>query len=98
MLDFEVDFINSVQFSNQTGYKSFRGQRLDSADLSEIFLGLKENELLNYTHVLTGYVGNEAFLNKLADIIDELRAKNPNLIYCNRMFFILFSFVVNLNL
>jgi len=81
LLDFEVDNINSVQFSNQTGYASFRGQRLDSSDLSELYLGLKENDLINYTHVLTGYVGNEAFLNKLADIIQELRLKNPNLIY-----------------
>ncbi len=54
-MDFEVDFINSVQFSNQTGYKSFRGQRLDSNDLAELYLGLKENDLLNYTHLLTGY-------------------------------------------
>ena len=54
LLDFEVDFINSVQFSNQTGYKSFRGQRLNSEDLSELFLGLKENDLLKYTHILTG--------------------------------------------
>lgn len=81
LLDFEVDNVNSVQFSNQTGYKSFRGQRLNSDDLSDLFLGLKENELLNYTHVLTGYVGNEAFLNKLADIIEELKQKNPNIVY-----------------
>lgn len=81
LLGFEVDNINSVQFSNQTGYKSFRGQRLDSEDLSDLYLGLKENELLNYSHVLTGYVGNEAFLNKLADIIAELKQKNPNIVY-----------------
>lgn len=81
LLDFEVDYINSVQFSNQTGYKYFRGQRLNSDDLSELYLGLKENGLLSYTHVLTGYVGNEAFLNKLVDIVEELRTKNPNLIY-----------------
>ena len=82
LLDFEVDFINSVQFSNQTGYKSFRGQRLNSDDLDELFLGLKENNLVNYTHLLTGYVGNEAFLNKLADLIEEMKGINPNLIYC----------------
>lgn len=81
LLDFEVDNINSVQFSNQTGYKSFRGQRVNAADLSELFLGLKENELLNYTHILTGYVGNVEFLNKLADIIEELKNKNPDIVY-----------------
>jgi pyridoxal/pyridoxine/pyridoxamine kinase len=29
-----------------------------------------------------GYVGDITFLNKLADIIDELKTKNPSLIYC----------------
>jgi pyridoxine kinase len=92
LLDFEVDFINSVQFSNQTGYKSFRGQRLDSNDLSELFLGLKENNLVNYTHLLTGYVGNEAFLHKLADLIEELKEVNPALIYCIHTAFLFFHF------
>jgi pyridoxine kinase len=46
-----------------------------------LYTGLKENHLLDYTHLLTGYVGNETFLNKLADIITELKEKNPNIIY-----------------
>lgn len=46
-----------------------------------MYTGLKENHLLDYTHLLTGYVGNETFLNKLADIITELKEKNPNIIY-----------------
>ena len=60
---------------------------MNSVDLSELFLGLKENELISYTHVLTGYVGNEAFLNKLADIIEELKQKNPDIVYCKCVLF-----------
>jgi pyridoxine kinase len=56
LLGFDVDFINSVQFSNQTGYKSFRGQRLDSKDLTDLYLGLKDNDLIDYTHILTGFI------------------------------------------
>ena len=38
-----------------TGYKSFKGQVLDSTDLSDIIGGLRENGLLvNYSHILTG--------------------------------------------
>ena len=103
LLGFEVDFVNSVQFSNHTQYEHFKGQRLNSDELSELFEGLRLNSLLDYTHLLTGkssnlieynnkiqascfaqikgYVGNVTFLNKLADLIEELKKKNPNLIY-----------------
>lgn len=32
-MGFEVDFINSVQLSNHTGYKTFYGQTLNENDL-----------------------------------------------------------------
>ena len=54
LLGFEVDFINSVQFSNHTQYKCFKGQRLNSNELDELFDGLRQNELIDYTHLLTG--------------------------------------------
>lgn len=81
LLGFEVDFINSVQFSNHTQYKCFKGQRLNSTELDELYTGLKQNNLLEYSHLLTGYVGNATFLNKLADIVEELKTKNPKLVY-----------------
>lgn len=36
-LGFEVDFINSVQFSNHTGYGQWRGQILADTDLGITF-------------------------------------------------------------
>lgn len=79
---FEVDAINSVQFSNHTGYKCFKGQVLDEAQLSEVFDGLQQNNLQNkYTHLLTGYIGNETFLRRVGSILKELRHANPNLVY-----------------
>ena len=35
LLGFEVDVINSVQLSNHTGYKVFKGQVLNDNDLSK---------------------------------------------------------------
>lgn len=35
VLGFEVDTINSVQFSNHTGYKHFKGQVLDDTQLGK---------------------------------------------------------------
>jgi len=46
--------VNSVQFSNHTGYPTKRGAALDGPGLWELVEGLQENGLLNYTHLLTG--------------------------------------------
>lgn len=47
-----------------------------------IFDGLQENELLGqYSHLLTGYIGNPLFLRQVGVILKEIRKANPNLIY-----------------
>lgn len=81
LLGFEVDAINSVQLSNHTGYKVFKGQVLNDKDLEELINGLVQNNLDNYTHLLTGYVGSPSFLKKIAEVVRILKHKNPNLIY-----------------
>lgn len=83
VLGFEVDNINSVQFSNHTGYKNgFKGQVLNETELAEVFSGLVANDLhRQYTHLLTGYVGNPTFLREIATILKTLRSINPALIY-----------------
>uniref|UniRef100_A0A0N5BWN1 Pyridoxal kinase n=1 Tax=Strongyloides papillosus TaxID=174720 RepID=A0A0N5BWN1_STREA len=78
---FEVDVINSVQFSNHTGYEHVRGQRLASSDLKDIFEGLKLNDLINYSHIVTGYVGKVDFLKEIKEIVLECKKINPDLIY-----------------
>eukprot|EP00960_Hanusia_phi_P054499 762679-Hanusia_phi.AAC.6 len=68
-LGIEVDFVNSVQFSNHTGYPTWTGsftsfdaqccnlqsgKALDGDDLGELIRGLRSNDLLKHTHLLTG--------------------------------------------
>jgi pyridoxine kinase len=56
LLNIEVDFINSVQFSNHTGYKQWRGTVMTGEQLWELVEGLEMNELAgSYTHLLTGH-------------------------------------------
>lgn len=82
LLNFDVDAINSVQLCNHTGYKTIKGQVLSEVDLAELFDGLVANDLhLSYTHLLTGYVGNDKFLREISRIIKQLRQSNPNVIY-----------------
>lgn len=82
LLNFDVDAINSVQLSNHTGYKTIKGQILSEFDLADLFDGLTANNLHStYSHLLTGYVGNDKFLREISRIIKELREANPELIY-----------------
>lgn len=55
LLGIEVDAINTVQFSNHTGYPSFRGKVLSAQELWDLIEGMEANGLLShYTHLLTG--------------------------------------------
>ncbi|XP_046328139.1 pyridoxal kinase-like isoform X1 [Haliotis rufescens] len=78
---FDVSTINSVQFSNHTGYGKFKGQVLDDQDVTDLYEGLKLNNLVQFSHILTGYIGSKSFLEKVKEIIQELRSHNPSLIY-----------------
>ncbi|CAJ0559723.1 unnamed protein product, partial [Mesorhabditis spiculigera] len=87
---FDVDFINSVQFSNHAGtveyltptrYSTVLGQKLDDVDLAKLYEGLSTNRINNYTHILTGYCGNVKFLEKITDIVKDLKSKNPDVFY-----------------
>lgn len=81
ILGFEVDFINSVQFSNHTGYPLWKGPVLSCSEIEEIYDTLKANDAITYDYVLTGYCYDKAMLQKLVHIIKELKQRNPKLIY-----------------
>lgn len=77
-----MDAINSVQFCCHTGHKVWQGQVLESNDLDILYSGLKANGLTNnYSHILTGYVGSLSFLEKVRDVVKEIKADNPGALY-----------------
>ncbi|KAM4700067.1 pyridoxal kinase [Discoglossus pictus] len=81
VLGFEVDSVNSVQFSNHTGYTHWKGQVLNAEELQELYEGLKLNRVTRYDYVLTGYTRDASFLARVVDIIQELKRQNPQLVY-----------------
>lgn len=82
LLGIEVDALNSVQFSNHTGYPHFTGQRLQGHELLELFNGLQLNNFLpSYTHLLTGYIGSASFLEAVLQVHVRMKAANPKLLY-----------------
>lgn len=79
---FDVDPILSVQFSNHTGYGSWKGEVMTGDQLWSLVEGLETNGLLEgYTHLLTGYIGSASMLRTVARLVRKLRAHNPNLVY-----------------
>eukprot|EP00743_Colponemidia_sp_Colp-15_P005547 GILK01005967.1.p1 GENE.GILK01005967.1~~GILK01005967.1.p1 ORF type:complete len:306 (-),score=45.66 GILK01005967.1:205-1089(-) len=81
LLGIEVDFINSVQFSNHTGYGRWKGQTLNGDELWNLIEGLESNDLIHYTHLLTGYIGSASFLQTIVRTVQKLKEKNPDLVY-----------------
>jgi pyridoxine kinase len=57
LLGFEVDNINSVQFSNHTGYPTLKGTVLDGKELEALAEALDANGLMVHDYFLTGYIG-----------------------------------------
>ncbi|VDM82442.1 unnamed protein product [Strongylus vulgaris] len=70
----DVFTIHKRTFSNisRLGYKHVKGQKLTEVELTELFEGLKLNELDEYTHILTGLTDNRSslfFLNFQASLL-----------------------------
>mmetsp|Transcript_9878 Transcript_9878/g.11289 ORF Transcript_9878/g.11289 Transcript_9878/m.11289 type:complete len:337 (+) Transcript_9878:203-1213(+) len=83
LLGFEVDPINSVQFSNHTGYRNgFKGEVLSGTQLDDLISGLEANNLLmRYSYVLTGYIGSASFLRCVLKLVQKLKQRKPEFRY-----------------
>lgn len=69
-LGFEVIPINTVQFSNHTGYGDWTGQVFEAAHIVDLFDGLERRGVFqNIDAVLTGYLGAPALGDAVLDMI-----------------------------
>lgn len=82
-LGHEVWAVNTVEFSNHTGYKAWRGKLLGAALVDEIVLGLEERGVLsNCQAVLSGYLGDASVGRAILNAVRRVRAASPEAIYC----------------
>lgn len=70
----DVDVLNTVQFSNHPAYGQFKGQRYDADALRDVYEGLKDIGAA-YDAVLTGYIPSDEALSVVSEICEELCAK-----------------------
>lgn len=79
----EVWAVNTVQFSNHTGYGAWTGQVFDAAIIGELLRGISERGALpGCRAVLSGYMGSAATIRQVAQAVATVRAASPGALYC----------------
>jgi pyridoxine kinase len=82
-LGHEVWAVNTVEFSNHTGYGAWTGRAAPAEQVSEIVHGIEALGVLRTCDaLLTGYVGDAALADVVLDTARRVRAANPKAIWC----------------
>lgn len=78
-LGWNVDTINTVNFSNHTGYGSVKGSAINVTDMTNIFKGLYE---IQCTHnaIILGYIPSADLIDVLASNVQRMKTENPYLL------------------
>lgn len=81
-LGHEVLAVNTVQFSNHTGYGSWRGPVFGGNDVHEVILGIEERGALTEVDlVLSGYQGSPEIAEVILDAVHRVKRANPAATY-----------------
>jgi pyridoxine kinase len=82
-LGHEVWAVNTVEFSNHTGYGAWRGRTAPADQVAEIVAGIEALGMLpSCDALLTGYVGDAALGDVVLDTARRVRAANPKALWC----------------
>ncbi|MCL2214646.1 MAG: pyridoxal kinase PdxY [Treponema sp.] len=74
--------INTVEFSNHTGYGVWRGKVLEAELVKELVLGLEERGALrDCDALLSGYLGDAATGRIIIDTVKKVRKYSPSALY-----------------
>jgi len=82
-LGVEVWPIHTVQFSNHTGYGSWKGRVFDGMAIEELLDGIADRGVLSRCDgVLSGYMGSSDIGTAILSAVARVRALNPDALYC----------------
>ncbi|GAA5535017.1 pyridoxal kinase PdxY [Deinococcus aluminii] len=82
-LGFEVWTINTVQFSNHTGYGEWTGSVFPPELVADLLDGIEARGVLSEcAAVLSGYMGSEGTVSAVVEAVRRVRAANPAALYC----------------
>jgi len=79
----EVWAINTVEFSNHTGYGAWKGKVLGGELAEELVTGLEDRGVLSRCEaVLSGYLGDAAVGRAITGAVQKVRSVAPTALYC----------------
>ncbi len=79
----EVWAVNTVQFSNHTGYGSWTGTVFTGQQVADVIDGIAARGVLPTADaVLSGYMGDAAIGTAILDAVARVKAANPDALYC----------------
>jgi pyridoxine kinase len=82
-LGHDVWAVNTVQFSNHTGYGAWRGSVFTGEAVRELVTGIEERgALARCDGVLSGYMGDASIGEAILDAVAKVRAAKPDTLYC----------------
>jgi pyridoxine kinase len=74
--------LNTVAFSNHTGYGKWRGAAVPAKEIADLFAGIVELGLLpRCDAVLSGYLGEAEAGSVLLDIVAQVKEANPKALF-----------------
>ena len=83
LLGFDVWPINTVQFSNHTGYGGWKGEVFSAAHVRGIWSGIKELGVAGQCEaVLSGYLGDAGIGEAILEAVSDVRASGTRTLYC----------------
>lgn len=82
-LGFEVWPVNTVHFSNHTGYGEWRGPVLEAEAIAGVIQGIEERGVLpDCDAVLSGYMGDVSLGEVIVEAVGRVKELNGDAIYC----------------
>lgn len=79
----EVWPVLTVNFSNNTGYGSWRGPMIAASDVAEVIAGVDERGVLKDADaLLCGYQGSPEVGNVILDAAELVKRRNPHAVFC----------------
>ena len=81
-MGFDVWPINTVQFSNHTGYGKWQGQVFTAAHIIQLVEGIFDiNQQHRCQAILSGYMGSAEICQAVSQVVSKFKNHNPNVIY-----------------
>ena len=75
--------VYTVNFSNHTGYDTWRGPLIDAADVAAVVQGVDERGVLTSVDaVLSGYQGSADMGQVILDAVALVKERNPEALFC----------------